>query len=283
MSRKSIFEIVADTFDLSRELVRIKRLFEKETVVYMPYEFDHSVLEYVKSAGFSAWKNRGRCVDADDFLSLLGYKKLWQSAETDELDLFLLLEIVYNFWHIVNHRTHTLYRYDDRGRNFALLKKILDECLAQYNYRGEYFPELEQLIVIEDKPEVTAVAEIVDTEISYKVLRYNHYMLKGDLQAKKDILLALGADLEPKREQIKAIDKNVEDGIFYILNNLNLRHNNTTEGDKHYKQAVADMDEGALEHWYDELYQLMLLAYLQLDQVNRNEQIKNLKRQISPR
>ena len=35
MSRKNIFEIVADTFDLPRELVRIKRLFEKETVVYI--------------------------------------------------------------------------------------------------------------------------------------------------------------------------------------------------------------------------------------------------------
>lgn len=283
MSRKNIFEIVADTFDLSRELVRIKRLFEKETVVYIPYEFDHSVLEYVKSAGFSVWKNRGRCVDADDFLSLLGYKKLWQSAESDESDLFLLLEIVYNFWHIVNHRTHTLYSYDDRGRNFALLKKILDECLAQYNYRGEYFPELEQLIVIEDKPEVTAVAEIVEKEISYKVLRYNHYMLKGDLQAKKDILLALGTDLEPKRKQIQAIDKDLEDGIFYILNNLNLRHNNKSVGDKNYRQAVADMDDAAIEGWYDELYQMMLLAYLQLDQVARNASVKALKQVVSPK
>ena len=107
----------------------------------------------------------------------------------------------------------------------------MDDCLASYNYKAVYFSDIEQLIVTEDKPEATAVAEIVDNDLGYKVLRYNHYVLRGDLQAKKDILLALGADLEPKRAQIEAVDKIMEDGIFYILNNLNLRHNNTVEGD----------------------------------------------------
>lgn len=64
-------------------------------------------------------------------------------------------------------------------------------------------------------------------------------MLKGDLQTKKDILLAIGADLEPKRKQIQEIDKNLEDGIFYLLNNLNLRHNNKSKGDKNYRQACV--------------------------------------------
>jgi hypothetical protein len=212
--------MVAEVFDLPRELARIKRLFETEPVVDSHQAYNHSVLEYVKGWGFSNWKNRGRCVDADDFLSLLGYRKLWKAAESDEKALLTLIEIVYNFWYIVYYQAHTGHSYDNRGRNFALLKKILDECLAQYNYKGKYFPESEQLIVIEDKPEVTAVAEIVEKEISYKVLRYNHYMLKGDLQAKKEILLALGADLEPKRGKIREFDKDLEDGIFYILNNI---------------------------------------------------------------
>ena len=89
--------------------------------------------------------------------------------------------------------------------------------------------------------------------------------------------------MEPKRNQIAAIDKALEDGIFYILNNLNLRHNNKTEGDKHYKQAVAEMDSATLENWYDELYQMMLLAYLQLDQVDRNTKVKALKLAVSPK
>lgn len=283
MPRKNIFEIVADIFDLPQELTRMKRLFEKEGVIREPFGGYYTVLGYMKKEGFSSWKNRGRCVDVDDYLDLLEYKKLWATAISDMSDFLTLIEIIYNFWHVAARQTSTQCYQDQYGRNFVLLKKIMDDCLAHYNYKGEYFWEREQLIVIEDKPEATAVAEIVDNDLSYKVLRYNHYMLKGDLKSKKDILLALSADLEPKRTQIEAIDKALGDGIFYILNNLNLRHNNKTVGDKNYRQAVADMDDATMEGWYDELYQMMLLAYLQLDQVARIAKVKALKQVVSPK
>lgn len=282
MSRKNIFEMVADYFDVSIELDRMYRLFEDKATILVHNKY-YSLYEYIKQRGFATWNNRGRCVDLNDFLSLLEYDRLWRGAKTDVRDLFTLIEIIYNFWHIADRKVDASHGSGETVRDFRLLKKIMDDCLAHYNYKGEYFWLSEQLIVIENKPEATAVAEIVHTDLSYKVLRYNHYMLKGDLQAKKDILLALGADLEPKRAQIKAIDKDLEDGIFYILNNLNLRHNNTVEGDKHYKKAVAEMDSVTLENWYDELYQMMLLAYLQLDQVDRNTRVKALKQVVSPK
>ena len=280
MPRKNIFDIVGDIFDVSIELKRMYRLFE-QTIMIPSYPIDTTLRKYIHIDGFSKWKNRGRCVDLNDFLSLLDYDNLWEKAKTNVEDLFLLIEIIYNFWHIADNYTNIWREYSDNSRNFHLLKKIMDDCLAHYNYKGEYFPDAQQLIVIEDKPEATAVAEIVDTEIGRKVLRYNHYMLKGDLETKKDILLALGADLEPKREQIRAIDKNVEDGIFYMLNNLHLRHNNKVEGDRHYKLAVAKMDDQTLENWYDELYQMMLLAYLQMDQVDRNSKVRALKHTVN--
>lgn len=282
MSRKNIFEMVAEIFDVSIELDRIYRLFEKRGTVNM-YPRVYTLRGFIKERGFSTWRNRGRCVDLNDFLSLLDYDALWSNAQTDVQALFTLIEIIYNFWHIADRKADASHGTGDSVRDFRLLKKIMDDCLAHYNYKGEYLWDLEQLIVIEDKPEVTAVAEIVDNDLGYKVLRYNHYMLKGDLEAKKGILLAMGADLEPKREQIKAIDKNLEDGIFYILNNLNLRHNNKAVGDKNYRQAVADMDDTTMEGWYDELYQMMLLAYLQIDQVARAAKVKTLKQAVTPK
>lgn len=51
--------------------------------------------------------------------------------------------------------------------------------------------------------------------------------------------------------------------------------------DKNYRKVVADMDDSTLEHWYDELYQMILLAFLQLDQVDRNAKILELKQTIS--
>lgn len=275
--RKNIFEVASASRDLLQELQRIRVLFEERTVIDGGFDGYFSILDYVRAKGFSCWKNRGHCVDTDDFLNLFDYTKLWVYALSDESSLLTLLEIVYNFWHIVNQlRVVSPYR-DDRRRDFELLRKILDDCLAQYNYKGQYSPQLEQLIVIEDKPEVTAVAEIVDGDTAHRVLRYNHHLMRGNLQAKKDILLALGADVEAKRKKLHAIDSVLEDNIFYILNNLNLRHNNVTEGDRRYKVAVAKMDKQTLEMWYDELYQMLLLAYLQLDQVDRTTRVKELR------
>ena len=286
MSRKNIFDVISDSFDIGHELQRIRRLFEAEQPVYVcSIRSNYSVLKYVDKYGFYQWRNRGRCVDTDDFLSILEYEELWKSASSNLQDLLTLIEIIYNFCWIVKEAAGDMKVLIDRHQEkyFSILEETLNVCLSYYNHKGEYFSELEQLIVIEDKPEATAVAEIIDNDLSYKVLRYNHYMLKGDIHAKKDILLALGADLEPKREQIKATDKALEDGIFYMLNNLNLRHNNTTEGDKFYRQAVVDMDNATLENWYDELYQMMLLAYLQMDQTERNARVKALKQTVTPK
>ena len=195
---------------------------------------------------------------------------------------FTLVEIIYNFWYIANRAARvSIYGFDEEQRKFFILRRIMDNCLSHYGYKGEYFPDLEQLIVIEDKPEATAVAEIVPNEISLKVLRYNHFSLKGDLQAKKEILLALGEQLEPKRKQLSCIASDLADNIFFMLNNLHLRHNNKVYGDKNYRKVVADMDDSTLEHWYDELYQMILLAFLQLDQVDRNAKILELKQTIS--
>ena len=65
-----------------------------------------------------------------------------------------------------------------------------------------------------------------------------------------------------------------------MLNNLDLRHNNRKKGDKNYKEKVAKMSKTKLEGWYDELYQLMLTAYILLDNKNRILKIAQLKQDI---
>lgn len=277
MSRKNIFELVNETYDLKRELTRIKRLFTETGMIGSTKGHGLTVLE-AATVGFYSWKNRGRCIDAIDFLSILGYESLWEKALSNESDLFTLIEVIYNFWHLSLKIPGGCFYDNEQQKKFLLLKENLDECLSQYNYKGEYFPDLEQLIVVEDKPEATAVAEIIDKEVSRKVLRYNHFTLKGDLKAKKEILVALGSELESKRKQLHGIDSSLESDIFYMLNNMDLRHNNRAHESKYYKKAVEEMDEGALENWYDELYQMILLAYLRMEQEDRAVKVKELKK-----
>lgn len=70
--------------------------------------------------------------------------------------------------------------------------------------------------------------------------------------------------------------------LFFLLNNVNVRHNNTQKNGPYYKPCVAEMSRPALENWYDETYQLALLAELLLNNEKRHEAIDSLKKKMKP-
>lgn len=140
-----------------------------------------------------------------------------------------------------------------------------------------FFKNEQRVLITENNATVSDVAENVDEKLAYQIVKYNHNTLKGDIARKKEILLKLGSELEPKRKQLAKINDALESDIFFVLNNLNLRHNNRSIEDKNYKEYTAQMRKNKLEEWYDELYQMMLLAFLELEQVERNQKIDELK------
>ena len=121
------------------------------------------------------------------------------------------------------------------------------------------------------------MAEILEPPLDMSILRYNHHSLQGDVDAKRAILQAMGQKLEPRRKELCS---NLEDQIFYLLNNLHIRHNNQTKEDKYYKEYISAMEKEELEQWYDELYQMILLAFLELDQIERSVRCKKLRMKI---
>ncbi len=140
----------------------------------------------------------------------------------------------------------------------------------------------DELIIFTEKS-VTAIAvsEIVPNDISYKVISYNHHSMKGNLENKKDTILKLANLLEGKRKQLKSINSSLEDDLFYAFNNLNLRHNNKDKLLKgKYKEYVSNMSNTELEQWYDEVYQMCLLAFLEIEQIDRKKSFNELKRHI---
>ena len=138
-------------------------------------------------------------------------------------------------------------------------------------------------IFVEKSPAAIAVAEsdLIPKELSYRIISYNHYSMKGQLEAKKSALVQLASLLEPKRSSLKKADKTLESDLFYLFNNLNIRHNNVDPADSaKYKPFIVQMKQEELEHWYDETYQMCLLAFLQLEQTERKIEFDRLKTAI---
>lgn len=274
--KKNIFEIAKENENLERDIKRIIRLLKEEKIIFEGgsiIDEEYTLYEFVEAFCFNNWENRGHCIDLQDFLTSINYQFIESGAPYYEGDMLLFIELVYNFWKLaLNKINESTYEYYS---NFFLLQNIMEDILEKLNYKAHYDEAKEQLLVIEDKPEVTAVADIVTAPIALDVIIYNHHTLKGNIQLKKKILLALGADLEPKRKQLKTINAILEDNIFRILNEFNLRHNNIDPQDnKYYYADVATLSSKQLEEWYDELYQMILLAYLVLDNIERSNKVK---------
>ena len=116
--------------------------------------------------------------------------------------------------------------------------------------------------------------------LSYRIIEYNHHSMKGDLERKKATLIALADKLEPKRAKLKQVSGSLESDLFYLLNSVNVRHNNADQVGKNYIHFVADMKDSDIEQWYDDMYQMCLLAFLELDHLERKERVKKLKEDI---
>ena len=135
-------------------------------------------------------------------------------------------------------------------------------------------------IFVEKNQAAISVSEIVPKEISYKVISYNHHTYKGDLESKREILVKLAYVLEPKESALASIDNQFKSDLFYLLNTLGLRHNNLDPEGKQYKAFVANMTKEELEHWYDETYQMCLLAFLRIEHIERKKAINELKKKV---
>lgn len=281
--RKSIFEIASESVNMRNETQRIVHMARNEITLCVSTYTNYKLFDFVDNYCFNDWKYRGHFINVKDFLDALDFDDIKTRATFDVEKFMTLIELVYNFWNL----SHQKFDDDKKGYllqwcgNYYHLRDVMDDILAQYNHIAYLNDDKDCILVIENKQEVTAVAEILPSQLSLDVIKYNHRSLQGEIELKKQILISLGAELEPKRRELQAINRQLSEDIFFMLNNINVRHNNRSKKDKSkYKEYVAKMRKDRLEKWYDELYQMILLAFLLLDNVERANNVKELKNKI---
>ncbi len=283
--RKSIFDLVADKLDMEGDTYRLVTMAESEKTLCTNRYTYYSIFKFVDEFCFRDWNYRSRYINVDDFLEALDFEELVKDAKWNIESHLTLIELIYNFWNLA----HNMFEDEDFKENlqwcgnFYHLKDVMDEILEEYNHIVYTTEDKDYFIVIENKAEVTAAAEIMPTSaLSFDVIKYNHRSLKGEVDAKRAILVSLGAELEPKRKVLQGINKQLSEDIFFMLNNMNVRHNNYAVSDPgKYKEYVSKMTPEQLEEWYDELYQMMLLAFLLLDNAGRSAKVCELKANVT--
>lgn len=122
----------------------------------------------------------------------------------------------------------------------------------------------------------------IDYLVSFCEYIYNLLLLylEDNLEQKKQTLLIFADLLEPKRNDLESVDRQFTSDLFYAFNNFNIRHNNVDSTGKKYKKPIADLKKAQLEQWYDEIYQMCLLAFMRLEHIDRKKKFDVLKTQI---
>ena len=139
--------------------------------------------------------------------------------------------------------------------------------------------EFVTIFVPKSQPSIV-VSEMLPPNLSYKVIEYNHHSMKGDLARKQATLKLLADQLEAKKKELISLNKPLADDLFYLLNNMNIRHNNVNQESKSYKKGVADMPKKELEEWYDRTYDMCLYAFMTLELADSKTKIKEIKERI---
>lgn len=284
MTRKNIFEILKEKYNVKKEISKIITLFEEMKIQRTnPLDFQmetYSIEHLCNHFCFYTWKQRGAYLNCEEMRADLQLKTENISREDD---VIIILEYYINILSLINARC----RLRDSTKFlvpqlFWMMNKNIDILLEHLNYKEIINSEEEKVILVPKNPAATAVAEITENkDIAFAILKYNHASLKGDLEGKRQLLLSIANEYEPLLK--KPIDgfKDYFSMATGLLNNIHLRHNNKTGKDK--KEVVANMSDKELEKWYDELYQLLLFCILIKDNTKRKDEMAELLKKLKKR
>lgn len=169
-------------------------------------------------------------------------------------------------------------------KEFPKVRERIDYCLAKNNHELKELENGRQIIVEKNvyTSEVSQIVSETNIQEAMKVLEYNHFTNKGNIERKREILISLASYLEPLKDELNISEELKEvmkvnnkkiiavAKLFDMYNNLGLRHNNS-------EQYHLEMTEEELEQWYDDIYTSTLFVILSLDEARILSKLKTLR------
>ncbi len=227
---------------------------------------------------------RGTCLSIDEFNNMHGFNFEREPADFNIDHLILLCEYIQNM--LMGYQGTQ--NYNGWGympmQQPAINMQFYFAQIAQVIEKIGYMASTQDSFCIFVPKDNTAIAvsesKLIPDSMSYKVIAYNHHSMKKNLDGKRQTLLGFADLLEPRRNDLKAADKLLESDLFYAFNNFNIRHNNIDSTGPKYKKPIGDLTDEQLEYWYDNVYQMCLLAFMQLEHAEHKKEFDTLKNSI---
>lgn len=259
MSRKSIYDIIENAeFNPSVEYARLRYRFDHDGSGFYPSSHG-TVYERARTDVLDRMPIKGTCINLNDLLQKLGIDLNKQNANMD--DLFNLIEFLLCVVDSDYPGMSTF--YNDILENINIILDKTSHKIVKTT-RGR--------VVVPISAKIEQASILVNNEdLSIELLNYNHRSNIGNLKAKQTILAKIGKEYEPR---LKEDGSQLSKDIRFLLNNIDIRHNNTAPKNNRYHNAI----KGNEENWCDKLYSLFIAYIIENDVKKISEEISKLKK-----
>lgn len=269
MVRRNFIQVLQEgKIDIKNEYSKLYSLF------YGKSEDNKSLADFI-SLNFTDFHFCGTCLSLEEFDNV---HDIFFEEQPQEFDIDYLVnfcEYIYNFIFYFDN----MYFFASSSREYYLehIHRVIEVIGYKEVYKDGFY-----IFVPKDNVSMSvSELETIPEKISYKIIEYNHHSMKGDIERKHHLLNIFANILEPKRKELENIDKVLTNDLFYAFNNFNIRHNNVdVDAGTKYKKVIAMMTDKELETWYDEVYQMSLLAFMLLENDKRKQDFDLLKKRI---
>lgn len=274
--RKNFAEVLrSGAVEPEAEYDRLHALFYEPGIKYNKRLL--SIRDFVDEY-FKNFRFRGTCILLKEFDCQYGFVFEEHPQDFDVELLVSLAEYIYNMVQELQRVVYEMFSVNVLDINYGFVFEQIMRVIELIGYMSA--EEDGYIIFVEKSHAAIAVAEVLPTPVSYKVISYNHYSMRGNLETKRSALLAFANLLEPRRMDLETVDRQFASDLFYAFNNFNIRHNNIDPSGPKYKKNVGDLTNEQLEEWYDEVYQMCLLAFMRLEHIPRKQRFDILKDSI---
>ncbi len=227
---------------------------------------------------FRKWKKRDNFISYDELREYLIFSSEKVHFDLYDTETYMDLNRYTLFSEMILNLIYGLkdYARSELEEAIAILTDIIKKTVEKAGLEITLVED--EIIIVEINSYATEVAS-KEEEIADAIIEYNQYLLKGDIDRKKELLRNIADNLEPKRSELKSICHNAAENFFNLVNTMNIRHNNCNpNGKKKYNPKFANMTVDEQEECYDLIYEQALFLYMNIEQKERNKKIEQYKK-----
>lgn len=260
----SIFDLER-RFDFDKEFNRLlTHLNEKNYMTINTYRG----VDFWKiiNDNMNKWPYRNTAITVQEYLEDINID-IKHLEKCKHLQKIYVIQLIDNFISYL-YQNQLLIHDDEYLVPYVSLIENTEKIIEKLNYKRH----IENGIITYTKrdADVDSVLSLFEenNDMRFTLLKYYDFKIENDVGQKRLVLKKIADYLEPKRKQLNGFNKSLTDDVFYLINKIDIRHNNENE---------LNIPDGDQIRILDMLFKMSLHLIRTEEIINMQKEIRKFK------